>query len=273
MKIKKILVPVDFSENSLNALRYAAAFAKSPGAGIFILHVSDNTQLDDEMRGNLAPDHLMNLLREEPYLSDLKITTMVMEGSISDLILSESEKNDMDLVVMGTLGAGSVARRLVGTNTTKVVGKSKCAVLAVPAEATFNGIRKAIIAVDLDQRTDKLINEIIMMLKNTTAEILLTYVGHDPDGTHEHELERLTLSMIQSSGYERLQHHLIQSSEFPMSLESFALDIEAGLLVMITHHRGIFESIFDPSETQLYAYHTSVPLMVIPHHRKPVFFL
>ncbi len=273
MKINKILVPVDFSENSLNALRYAAAFAKGSDAAMIVMHVSDNEALDDELRGNLAPDHLFELLKKESWMSGIRMTSMVVNGSVEDAVLEHSMNQDVDLIVMGTQGAGSVSRTLVGTNTTKVVGKSRCAVLVVPAEAIFTPIKKVVLAVDLDHRTDLLVRDIIEMLKAINAAVLLVYVGKDPAGKMQRELSQLTEDLKKSSGYDRIVSKLIPSGEFPMSLESYAFDIEADIITMITHHRGVFESIFDPSETKLYSYHTSMPLLVVPHHRKPVFFL
>lgn len=273
MKIKKILSPIDFSENSINALKYAASFAKSSGASIFILHVTDPDSLVNDLKGNLSPEHLIELIKSEPYLSGIKITSILKNGNISKLILEESIKNDVDLVVMGTQGAGNMTRSLIGTNTTKVIGNTQCAVLAVPAGAIFNSVKKVVLAVDLEHRADNLIEDVVMTMKAQQASVLLAYVGLDLDGRFERDLVKLTDEIKSKSGYNKVLCKVIHSDAFPASLESFALDIEADMLVMITHHRGVFESIFDPSETKMYAYHTEIPLMAIPQHRKPVFFL
>ncbi len=272
MKLKKILIPIDFSENSINALRYAAAFAKSSGACIFILHITDPDALENDLKGNLSPEHLLNLLKDSDYLSGIKTTAILESGKVSHLILEEAQKNNVDLIVMGTQGAGSMARNLIGTNTTHVVGKANCPVLAVPAEATFQSIRKVVLAVDLEHRSDHIIEEIVNLMKGQNAAILLAYAGVDKDGRFEKDLFELTKGIKERTGYERILAKVIHSSEFPMSLEAYALEIEADMVIMITHHRGVFESVFDPSQTKLMAYHTHIPLFVIPHHKTPVFF-
>ena len=48
MKIKKILTPIDFSENSMNALKYAIDFAKGSGSEIYVLHLSDPDLLEND---------------------------------------------------------------------------------------------------------------------------------------------------------------------------------------------------------------------------------
>jgi len=272
MKIKKILVPVDFSEFSITALKYAAGFAKKSGAGIFILHITDPDSLESELRGNLGHEHLMDVTRKSDFLTGIKTTALFKKGKVASLILEESHRNDIDLVVMGTRGAGNAARNLFGTNTTHVVGKSECPVLVIPDEAVYQPVRKVIMAVDLEQNSDQILEEFINLIKNLNAAILITYVGIDKDGRFERNLEKLTADLKKRTNYEKVVGKIIHSSEFPMSLGDFALNIEADMLVMITHHRGIFESIFDPSETKLLAYHITIPLMVIPQHRIPVFF-
>ncbi|HMT29468.1 MAG TPA: universal stress protein [Bacteroidia bacterium] len=145
--------------------------------------------------------------------------------------------------------------------------------MAVPAQASYSQIKKMVLAVDLEHRADQLIEDIINTMKVQETAILLAYVGIDRDGHFQRDLEKMTDEMKIKSGYKKILCKVIHSDEFPGSLESYVTDIDADLLVMITHHRGVFEAIFDPSATKLYAYHTQIPLLAIPHHKTPVFFL
>ncbi len=272
MNIKKILTPVDFSENSLNALRYAAAYAKATQAAIFILHVDTPRDATDELKENLSVDHLMDLLKKSDYLEGVKSSVLFETGNVSEKILETAQKNNIDLIVMGTQGAGNLKENLVGTNTTHVVGKATCPVLAVPASAVYKSIRKVVMAIDLAHRTAKIIEEIVNLVKIQQASILMVYVGEDKSGRFERELTELTNAIKTRTGYNKIVGKLLDSSEFPTVLETYSIDIEADMLVMITHQRGVFESIFDPSQTKMFAYHTRIPLFVVPHHKTPVFF-
>ncbi len=273
MKISKILVPIDFSPTSINALRYAVTFAKSSGASISIIHVTEPDSLVNDIKGNLSPDHLLDLLKAEPFLNGVELTSVFREGNIVNLILDEAKKSDIDLIIIGTRGTGTISRTLFGSNTTKVIRKAHCAVLSVPDEASYTPIRKVILAIDLEHRADKLIEQIINLVKLQQSAILLLYVGIDSDGRFERQLEELTAHLKLQTSYKKILCKVIPSNEFHESLESLSSDIEANMLVMITHHRAIMESIFDPSQTQLYAFHTHLPLLVIPQHIQPVFFL
>jgi|GEM_PF-1301712 len=273
MKIKKILTPIDFSENSMNALKYAIDFAGGSGAAVYVLHMGDPELLANDLKGNLSPEHLLELMKADKMFAGIKVTTIYKKGDVADGILEESRKHDIDLVVMGTQGAGGIARKLVGTNTTRVVGKSQCAVLAVPAQATFSVLKKVVLAVDLEHRTDHLIEELVNTLKVQQAAVELVYVGIDENGHFERDLEELTGSIKKNTNYPLVTGKVLATNDFPAGLENYAKKIEADLIVMITHHHGVLESIFDPSETKLYAYNTTIPMMAVPHHKKPVYFL
>lgn len=257
----------------MNALKYAIDFARGSGASIYVLHLADPELLVNDLKGNLSPEHLLDLLKSDKMFSGIKVTTICRKGKVADGILEESRANDIDLVVMGTQGAGNMARNLVGTNTTRVVSKSECAVLAIPAEAKFSGIKKVVLAVDLEHRSDHLIEDIVNTMKAQESAVLLVYVGIDENGHFERDLENLTDSIKKNTDYKKVLCKVLHTNDFPGSLENLAKDIEADLLVMITHHRGVLDSIFDPSETKLYAYHTTIPMMAVPHHKKPVYFL
>jgi Universal stress protein UspA and related nucleotide-binding proteins len=68
---------------------------------------------------------------KEHKIEDIQITLKTEEGSPADAILKTVEKEDVDLVVMGTSGKHGLDRFLLGSVTEKVVRSAKCPVLAV----------------------------------------------------------------------------------------------------------------------------------------------
>ncbi len=268
MKFNKILVPVDFSEHSVTALNYAFGFAKSSQSEVILLHITEI--------GSGAPqpetNNLMNSLLNDTSANEVPVTPLFREGKIVDQILQVCNSHEIDLVVMGTRGAGNISRNIFGTNTTRIIGKSEIPVLAVPSEALYRPVRKVVMAIDFKHKSDKIIEEFINLMKQQNSVVLLTYVHSDKGNANARELQQLTDDLKQRTGYEKIVCKVIQSEFFPSAMENFALDIEADMMVMVTHPRGFFESIFDPSETKQYAFHTSIPLLAIPYHKTPVFF-
>ncbi|HYV36929.1 MAG TPA: universal stress protein [Gemmataceae bacterium] len=141
--LHRILVPTDFSQQSHNALKYAAAFADKFGAELYLLHVVQDLSLflPDAISGTppyLPPaDQMMTVVRESldrlarEQLASLKVHCLVREGPPFVEIITCARENDIDLIIMGTHGRGILAHMLMGSVAEKVVRKAPCPVLTV----------------------------------------------------------------------------------------------------------------------------------------------
>ena len=141
--LKKILVPVDFSDHSRNALTYASEFAQRFQAEVHLLHV-----LQDLVA--IVPEPGMAFPMPGDYLKDLrdgskramaelakaaganaKIVQEIREGPPFLEIIRYAQEADVDLIVMGTHGRTGLLRMLMGSVAELVVRRAPCAVLTV----------------------------------------------------------------------------------------------------------------------------------------------
>ena len=130
--IKNILVPVDFSPCSINALQYAAAIASIFKSSLSLLYV-DNKSTVTVVNGKKsdAESALKELLKAS-YLNGIKTSSHVGHGNITREILSAQSGFQADLIIMGTLGANQLNRKLFGTNSANVIQDAHCPVWVVP---------------------------------------------------------------------------------------------------------------------------------------------
>ncbi|MBI4813434.1 MAG: universal stress protein [Methanobacterium sp.] len=145
---QKILLPTDGSKFAENAAQHAIWIASRSSAEIIVLNVIETSSLvglpaEDlivrikEMlkeEGRRSLERISEMVTEsekESKIEDIKITLKTEEGSPADAILKTVEKEDVDLVVMGTSGKHGLDRFLLGSVTEKVVRSAKCPVLAV----------------------------------------------------------------------------------------------------------------------------------------------
>jgi nucleotide-binding universal stress UspA family protein len=141
--IRRILVPVDFSEHARQALVYAVRLAESLEAEVVALHVdaeADATtehvavpghpgrtvaqELDDRARVELDA-----FVRSVPRPIDVRLDAEVRRGDPAKIIVDESD--DFDLVLMGRHGRTALVHLLMGSVTEKVSRHARCAVLTV----------------------------------------------------------------------------------------------------------------------------------------------
>ncbi len=141
--IKKVLVPIDFSDYSKSALKYAVNFAKSFNADIILVYVvepviyppdfsmgqiampSINSEWDDR-----AKDELQKLAKNE--ITDIKNTkTIIKTGKPFVEIVETAKEENVDLIIIATHGRSGVEHILFGSTAEKVVRKAPCPVLTL----------------------------------------------------------------------------------------------------------------------------------------------
>lgn len=145
----KILVPVDFSSSSRSALEYACEIAERYGAKMEILHLCGAPQfvamtalrrVSEEERVKAAKEGKEKHEKElQEFVGDLndKLEKIPHEirtewaGDLTSLVVEHAEKNNFDLIVMGTHGRKGVREFLLGSNAKKILTKAPCPVLTV----------------------------------------------------------------------------------------------------------------------------------------------
>ncbi len=140
--IKKILLPTDFSEGSKNALPYAMELAKQYNASLYLIHVIydlsqasglhvphvnlDQLYLEIEAT---AKKELERFGLEE--LRGLNVHREIIRGVPYEEIIKFAEKNQIDLIVIGTHGRKGLEKVFFGSTAEQVVRRAPCAVLTV----------------------------------------------------------------------------------------------------------------------------------------------
>ncbi|MEM7452876.1 MAG: universal stress protein [Planctomycetota bacterium] len=138
MNINKILCPVDFSRFSDIANRFASDLAAQTGAEIIYLTVPEQGRRDGNYEFELQrvrERELKKLKRFKPVNDGIK-HSHVVEISVltSRTIVEFAEKNDVDLIVIGSKGRTGLSRVLLGSVAESVIRKSGCPVLVVKME-------------------------------------------------------------------------------------------------------------------------------------------
>ncbi|MFO7178460.1 MAG: universal stress protein [Pseudomonadota bacterium] len=141
--VKKILVPVDFSNGSRHALRHAFDLAERLGAEVQVLHVWEQPffagrepRIQEGSTTSLS-EYALNLAREEMnrFVSELSpkvpVSTEVAIGRPRERILEQAADGNFDLIVMGTAGRTGRARSMAGSVAESVVRTAPCPVLTV----------------------------------------------------------------------------------------------------------------------------------------------
>ena len=147
MKLKKILLPVDFSHSSDAALSFASSLASDSGALLTLLHIGEDSpaylagyggfSYTPEFHEKVVKENLMLLEKIKPTIAGVEFEHQYLDGEPAAEILGFAERENIDLIVIGSHGRTGLSRLLLGSVAEAVVRGAKCPVLTVkqPVEA------------------------------------------------------------------------------------------------------------------------------------------
>ena len=137
ISLKRILVPVDFSESSLKALHYATTLASEFGSEIYLVNVVQPFLLSGDVFVDLAALQSTvqrNASREIQTLCKgigVKCHWKVREGGAAHEIVKEAKEINADLIIIGTHGRNGLPHALIGSVAERVVRLAPCPTLVV----------------------------------------------------------------------------------------------------------------------------------------------
>jgi nucleotide-binding universal stress UspA family protein len=155
LSIRNILVPTDFSEQSVAAFHLAAALARDHRAGITVLHVRETPVVPFAEFGAVPPLDvpsqtvlLEKMAQFEPPDDTTGVEYLLADGIPAEEIIRAANDRGCDLVVMGTHGRTGLGRLLLGSVAEEVMRKAPCPVLTLkhPLPAAEAEVQEALAA-------------------------------------------------------------------------------------------------------------------------------
>lgn len=180
-KTNKILVPIDFSDQSLIALSQSYNLANKIGAEIILLYVIEEVnpmikRLYKELNGihDAVLSNLKNLAAEKSKETGLKIEVEITEGKIYSKITEFAKKLEVTFVIMGT--RGGEGSKFIGSNANKVVKTAPCPVITIKGKSHNQGCDRIVLPLDLTKETSDKVNQAIFFAKLFKAEIFIVSI-------------------------------------------------------------------------------------------------
>jgi nucleotide-binding universal stress UspA family protein len=284
--LSKILLPVDFSERSMGAARYARSLADHFQTELILLHVLTPQQYEFgamEVAGSMLTelyrsrfDHASREMNAfmAAELSGVRVQRVVKEGDPARTIVRFSQELPADVILMPTHGYGPFRRFILGSNTAKVLHDADCPVWTgvhleeTPAAASIP-LRNILCAVDLGPQSEKTLCWASGLARSFGAHLTLMHVtagvADAADRAEASWLQSvrdaasLELGRLgQASGAEG--KILIEAGEVAQVICSAAVRIPADVLVV---GRGSAAGVFGRLRTNAYAIIRQSPCPVV----------
>lgn len=184
--MKNILIPIDFSEYSENALYVAASVARKVKADLHLVHtlnMADSMLLDGEDDAIKAAPYIKAMENKfieyikKPYLDDIKVSFSVRQKTVHQEIKEIIEEIDANMIIMGSHGASGLQEFFIGTNTQKVVRNSKIPVMVIKSKMEGFHIEKAVFACDFTPENVKSYKQAKTLFEKLEIQMKLLYVN------------------------------------------------------------------------------------------------
>jgi len=263
--MNKVIVPVDFSETSVNAAKYAADLcAGYPGVKIILYHLAEG-----EADAATAPDKIDDLCKQLSSGTTVSIEGKCVLGHnfIDHLeILVKSEL--ADLVVMGITPRGEIAQKFVSSNTLKFAETGTCPVLIVQEAATYNGIKNVMLASDLQNTyysTPAAAIKNFLSAVDPALHIVNVNSDHYIALSEHHEKEKKAL--IDHFEEFKPEFYFLRFFDVEEGLQVFASEKSIDLIITIQRDHSLIHRIFKTSQTKNMSYNGNIPVLVV-HEEK-----
>lgn len=280
--MSKLLVPIDFSECSLNALDFAIAIAKKTGAEVMLYHgyhvmtdtdyapvaigyvgiqLEEQQKLWDNRMAELCQD-----LAKQVYDTGkpLKIHQVVKMGIAVDDMADMTDTDEYKMVVMGTKGASGIEKFLFGSVTSAVADRVKVPVLAVPKGVKYKGFDNIVYGTNFDEQDIKVIDGLIDFANNFDSKITCLHINTNAETFTNDKVEMGVLrETYWFTPVDRLDFALRRADSVQKGLEHYLQEHNTDLLVVLHLNRGFLERIFERSVSKGLTFHSEVPLLIL----------
>lgn len=272
--MKKILVPTDFSTLSDNGLDYAVQLAKKTEAELLLFHayfvpvpmydplviVPSGKEIEKEALSSLEKLH-QSVLKANP---ELKVSYNTMPGAPDDEIIEYAQKEQVDLIVVGTQGAGYLEERIIGSTASLLIRKSKIPVIVIDKTVKFREPKNIVLAVDFAE-TD---NTTVLKPLKDLAKFFKSHVhvlNVFPESQAVPTLGEIAESfrLIHSLKYVHHTFFYRENTNVIDGINDFVEKHDIDLVVMIARNHSVISRLFREPHTKAMAFHSKVPLLTL----------
>ncbi|MFY0626359.1 MAG: universal stress protein [Reichenbachiella sp.] len=273
--MKKILVPIDFSKESLNALEAARTFAENAGSEIFLLNVIEDPIVNStEITGEPHYDPMDNLYisqlfaktkeRFETIIADEKFGSIqigykVDIGNAYSSIAQHIAQQDATLIIMGSNGASGLQEILLGSVADKVTRYAKCPVIVVKGEAQFSSLSDILFATGLQEDQDQVLEKLKPFQTFFDAH-LHVYNAVTSDKSFFGEVEEKMQAMMTRHNIEHYTLVIERDNDIADSILEYAKQKNIGLIAFGTHSRHSFLHLLESKVSRNLTHHAHRPI-------------
>lgn len=260
--MKHIIVPVDLSKNSKEALRYAVHVARRANASLTIVHCyslllkaiihttkKGQTQKDPE---KWIQKRINKIKAKRP---ELQVDSTIIKGDVIDSLRRLVDTTGADLVIMGCQGANENADTYLGSTSGAMIKTTNIPLIVIPPRYRFDGLERMVFAAKNPFVRDQTTLQPIIDIRNVfKPHVQLLHLGADSEPAADQTISILqVINDVTRYG----------NDNFNESINEYLTQYNSDMLCVIRRKRGFLEKTLGPTRTPADKFYTDLPVLVL----------
>lgn len=275
--MKRILIPIDFSKNSIHALDYAMTLFKGEAMAFYILNVQKSSGyiMDDLMAAGAGTsihqaiagdnkaslDKLVSDYRKKYASETFNLTAHFDFDTLTDAIAQLVAQKKIEMIIMGTNGASGAGEAVFGSNTIQVIRNINIPVLAIPENYKFSKLEGILLSyLDNHFPKSKQLKPLKVFIHKYQPQLHLLNIS-DKETTEEKSEH--SKSGLKAFGKIATTSHSIQGVPVAAAIAAFIQLNKIDLHAMVAEKESLLDRFINGSMTSKISYGSKVPLLIL----------
>lgn len=282
---KNVLVPVDFSDQSLMACCFAFDYAASIGAEVYLLHVFFppvySSMLPFENEVNTIQEYRMvldsvkekmadlvgkiNKMIENKELPNISFKDKIYEGVAEEEILHFASKKKSSLIVMGTRNKDPENKKVLGSVAAEVMERASTTVVAIPEDTPylrFSGMKRIAFMTNLDKRDLISFDSLYDIVKVNGAEVILIHIADENNDWSKVKLSGFKQYLNDKYPDLKVEIKMMMDDGNLTGIDNLIKEMGIDAISMTKYRRTLFSRMMTPSMTKRVFFKLDTPLIV-----------
>lgn len=278
--MKNVLLPTDFSGNSLNAIAYALNLFEGSACNFYLLHVIKSADLRISDSPYLSSTATIEDIYTKPAKARLRDTLNYISTKLStnkkhrfyaitdhnflvDSIRQQVREKNINYIVMGTKGASGLKKIIIGSNAGDVITKVHCNTLVVPENAKFKQLKEIAFPTDFSMLYNiNILQPVVNITEKNAAAIRILNINKKDVLLNNDQIKNKELL---EDYFSNLDHsfHFLTNNKVEDAVQCFVESRNIDMITMVAKNLNYFQHILFHSKIEKISYHTDVPFLVL----------
>lgn len=277
--MKEILVPCDFSNEAIEAWKFATTLAARADLDIRVIHSIELPIMvsgfdvqaytyDPTLEGELREIANRNFKEmKQRFDTDRKATFEVIVDSVLGAVNRTLEKENTEIIIMGTKGVNGVNEFLFGSNTERVVRRATVPVLAIRRAPDINSVRKIVFPNSLRTDQTELLKRVVDLQRFFDAHLYLLWVNTPDNFVPDSKIIATMRQFVEQYQLRNYSLEIFNDVSEGSGIMNFTRQVNADMIAMGTNGRRGLAHLLMGSIAEDVVNHVECPIWTYCTHK------